>query len=189
MNTATMDGSRALYGMAREGLTVRQLDKLNNHHVPGRAMALDMVLNLCLLFFAPSLLFILVAGNVGYVLSHVFALSGVLLLRKDRADWPRPFRLASGWLAVAWVALVINIVGTVFGVLWTKYTGYLLKGSDVTGFLGPALVTGFAALAVGVIGYVIGQIQHNRPVRLTDPSDEKPSPEVYPMLAAQASGD
>jgi amino acid transporter len=187
MNTATMDGSRALYGMAKEGLTIRQLERLNGHHVPGRAMALDMVLNLCLLFFAPSLLFILVAGNVGYVLSHVFALSGVLLLRKDRADWPRPFRLASGWLVVAWAALVVNIVGTIFGVIWMKYTGYLVKGTDVTGYLTPALITGFAALAVGVIGYVIGQMQHNRPVRLTDPSTESPSPEVYALVGAQPS--
>jgi amino acid transporter len=144
------------------------------------------VLNLCLLFFAPSLLFILVAGNVGYVLSHVFALSGFLLLRKDRPDWPRPFRLARGWLGVAWLALIINLVCTVFGVIWMKYTGYLVKGSDVTGYFGPALVTGFAALGVGVIGYVIGQKQHNRPLRLTDPSDDAPSPEAYALLAAQS---
>lgn len=186
MNTATMDGSRALYGMAREGLTVKQLDRLNSHHVPGRAMAIDMVLNLCLLFFAPSLLFILVAGNVGYVLSHVFALSGFLLLRRDRASWPRPFRLARGWIAVAWLALVINVVGTIFGILWMKYTGYLVKGTDVTGYLPAALITGFAALGVGVLGYVIGQIQHGRPVRLTDPSDESPSDEAYAMVAGQA---
>ncbi len=35
MNTATMDGSRALFGMARDGLTVKQLSVLNSHHVPG----------------------------------------------------------------------------------------------------------------------------------------------------------
>ncbi len=46
MNTATMDGSRALFGMAREGLTFRQLDRLNAHSVPSRAMTVDMVLNL-----------------------------------------------------------------------------------------------------------------------------------------------
>jgi hypothetical protein len=57
----------------------------------------------------------------------------------------------------------------------------------VTGYLTPALITGFAALAVGVIGYVIGQIQHNRPVRLTDPSTESPSPEVYALVGAQPS--
>ena len=86
------------------------------------------------------------------------------------------------------IALLVNLTGTVFGILWMKYTGYLIKGDDVTGYLAPALITGFAALAVGVLGYVIGQIQHKRPVRLTDPSDEAPSPEVYAMLGAPAGG-
>ena len=34
MNTATMDGSRALYALAREKMTVKQLAMLNSHHVP-----------------------------------------------------------------------------------------------------------------------------------------------------------
>src|SRR4051794_14634197 len=149
MNTATMDGSRALYGMAKEGLTVRQLDRLNHYHVPGRAMMLDCILNICLLFFAPSLLFILVAGNIGYILSHVFALSGVLLLRKDRPDWPRPYRLASYWIPICWACLIINLVATVFGVIWIKYTGYLTKGADVTGYRTAAITVGVLALAAG----------------------------------------
>ena len=90
MNTATMDGSRALFGMAREGLTFRQLDQLNAHSVPSRAMTVDMVLNIGLLFIAPTLLFTLVAGNIGYVLSHVLALSGFLLLRRDRPELAAP---------------------------------------------------------------------------------------------------
>lgn len=188
MNTATMDGSRALYGMAKEGLTVRQLDRLNHFHVPGRAMALDCVLNICLLYFAPSLLFILVAGNIGYVLSHVFALSGVLLLRRDRPDWPRPFRLAPAWMSIATICLAVNLIGTVFGVIWIKYTGYLIKGSDVSGYTTAAIVVGLAALFAGVAGYIIGQVQHGRPFRLSDPSTEAPSPEVYALMGA-AAGD
>jgi amino acid transporter len=187
MNTATMDGSRALYGMAKEGLTVRQLDRLNHFHVPGRAMALDCVLNICLLYFAPSLLFILVAGNIGYVLSHVFALSGVLLLRRDRPDWPRPFRLAPYWIPIAWLCLLTNLIGTVFGVIWIKYTGYLLKGTDVSYYAAPAIIVGLAALAAGVLGYIIGQYQHGKPFRLTDPSDESPSPEALALAGAATS--
>src|SRR4051812_13993565 len=34
MNTATMDGSRALYGIAKDGMTIRQLGTLNRYHVP-----------------------------------------------------------------------------------------------------------------------------------------------------------
>src|SRR5262245_39831178 len=46
MNTATADGARALYGIARDGMTVKQLYSLNRFHVPGRAMTLDMVVNI-----------------------------------------------------------------------------------------------------------------------------------------------
>ena len=52
MNTATMDGSRALYGISQDGMTIRWLGKLNRNNVPGNAMTLDAVLNLGLLFLA-----------------------------------------------------------------------------------------------------------------------------------------
>ena len=42
MNTATMDGSRALYALAKEKMTIKQLGALNRHLVPGRAMAVDL---------------------------------------------------------------------------------------------------------------------------------------------------
>jgi len=186
MNTATMDGSRALFGMAREGLTVRQLDRLNKYHVPGRAMALDCVLNICLLYFAPSLLFILVAGNIGYVLSHVFALSGVLLLRRDRPDWPRPYKLGRPWIPICWACLIINGVATLFGVIWIKYTGYLIKGTNVSGYTTAAIIVGLTALAAGVAGYVIGQHQHGKKFSWKDPSDETPSPAVYELMGVPA---
>src|SRR5437899_1338693 len=38
MNTATADGSRALYGISRDGLTVKELGRLNRWNVPGNAM-------------------------------------------------------------------------------------------------------------------------------------------------------
>ncbi len=186
MNTATMDGSRALFGMAREGLTVKQLDRLNHFHVPGRAMALDCVLNICLLFFAPSLLFILVAGNIGYVLAHVFALSGVLLLRRDRPDWPRPYKLASYWMPICWACLIINLVATVFGVIWIKYTGYLAKGTDVSGYASYAITVGLLALAAGVAGYVIGQHQNGKKFSWKDESHDAPSPAVYELMGTPA---
>jgi amino acid transporter len=198
MNTATMDGSRALYGMAREGLTFRQLDRLNAHSVPSRAMTVDMVLNLLLLFIAPTLLFTLVAGNIGYVLSHVFALSGFLLLRRDRPDWPRPLRHGPVWIVIAWLCLTVNVIGTVFGVIWIHYTGYLYKVTQADPFeydpkyyAPAAIITGVLVLVVGVVGYIVGQRQHGRKFSFKDASDEQPSPEVYALMgaAAPAAGD
>ncbi len=193
MNTATMDGSRALYGMAREGLTIRQLDNLNAHSVPSRAMTLDMVLNVALLFLAPTLFFTLVAGNIGYVLAHVLALSGFLLLRRDRPDWPRPLRHGPIWILVAWVCLALNLVGTVFGVIWIHYTGYMYKVTSAEPFAydpkfyAPhAILTGLLVLVVGVIGFVIGQKQHGKALHMKDTSEEQPSAEVYALMGSAA---
>ena len=77
MNTATADGSRALYGIARDGMTIKQLDHLNRFHVPARAMTIDMLINLALVFFVGNILAIYVVGNIGYILAHFFALSRV----------------------------------------------------------------------------------------------------------------
>jgi amino acid transporter len=124
MNTATADGSRALYGIARDGMTIRELFHLNRFHVPARAMFLDMLVNLCLVFFVGNVLAILVAGNLGYMASHFFALTGFLLLRKDRPGWPRPIRLAGAWLGVAALLAAINAFLISYGASHPELTGY-----------------------------------------------------------------
>ena len=50
MNTATADGSRALYGISQDGMTIKWFGRLNRYHVPANAMTLDAVLNIFLLF-------------------------------------------------------------------------------------------------------------------------------------------
>jgi amino acid transporter len=181
MNTATMDGSRALFGMARDGLTVKQLSVLNSHHVPGRAMTLDMLMNVCLLMFFPSIFFVLAAGNLGYILSHVLALSGVLLLRKDRPAWPRPIRLGPIWMFLAGLFAVFNLSLIIFGVINIKLTGYAWNYAftDPSAFTNRIILVGVLVLVAGVAGYVIGQRQVGRPFRWTDPSDESPTAEAY----------
>ena len=94
MNTATADGSRALYGISNDGLTIKQLGRLNRWNVPGFAMSLDMVINILFVLFVGNIFGILAASNIGYVLAHVFALSAYVLLRRDRPNWPRPIKLA-----------------------------------------------------------------------------------------------
>ena len=73
-----------LYGISRAGLTIKQLGKLNRCHVPGDAMTVDLVVNVLLVLFISSNLAILYMSNIGYVLAHLLAVSGFLLLRTDR---------------------------------------------------------------------------------------------------------
>ena len=124
MNTATADGSRALYGIARDDMTIRQLYHLNRYRVPSRAMTVDMIVNLFLVFFVGNTLAILVAGNLGYILAHFFALTGFLLLRKDRPRWPRPIRCHNVWLPIAALLATANLIFIIFGVTYPDITGY-----------------------------------------------------------------
>ena len=185
MNTATMDGSRALYALSEEKMTVKQLGVLNRHHVPARAMTVDLLLNIFLLLYFGNIFFILAAGNLGYMLSHVLALSGVLLLRKDRPNWPRPIRLAKPWMVAAGCFCIANILFIIFGVWYMDYTGYLWNAdfTDAWAKLPEMLGVALGSLAVGVIGYVIAQKQHGRPFRLKEPSDEQPSQEAIDAAA------
>jgi amino acid transporter len=124
MNTATADGSRALYGIARDDMTIKELYHLSRFHVPARAMTLDMVLNIALVLLVGNTLSILVAGNLGYISAHFFALTGFLLLRKDRPNWPRPIRLPAVWLPIAGLLAVVNLVLIVIGASSSDLTGY-----------------------------------------------------------------
>jgi amino acid transporter len=63
-------------------------------------------------------------SNIGYVLSHVFALSGFLLLRRDRPNWPRPIKVGQPWLWIAAVLVVFNAALVIFGILNPTLTGY-----------------------------------------------------------------
>ena len=99
MSSSTADAGRALYGISKAGLTVKWLGRLNRFHVPGNAMTVDLVVNTCLILFISSNLAILYMSNIGYVLCNIFALSGFLLLRKDRPNWPRPLKLSKLWVA------------------------------------------------------------------------------------------
>jgi len=152
MNTATMDGSRALYGISQDGMTIRWLGKLNRNNVPGNAMTLDAGLNLILLFIAIGALAgggylkILAVSNFGYVIAHIFAISGFLLLRKDRPGWPRPIRLSPIWTALAVLCLVLDIIYLVIGSISFNLTGYS-GGSEV-------FVWGLIVLVVAIALYI-----------------------------------
>jgi amino acid transporter len=160
MSTATLDGSRALYGIAKDGMTIKQFGVLNEHHVPARGMLLDAVLNIFLVTYLGTALAILAAGNLGYMLAHVFALSGFVLLRRDRPNWPRPIRLSNVWVPIAAFLALANLTFVVFGgFVFADEYGY---GLGKTGI-------GILVLAVSVVLYAYRRkVQDRLPLQLRE---------------------
>src|SRR5262249_54141620 len=170
MNTATADGSRALYGIARDDMTVKQLYHLNRYRVPSRAMTVDMIVNLLLVFFLGNTLAILVAGNLGYILAHFFALTGFLLLRKDRPNWPRPIRVNNVWLPIAAVLAIANLLFVIYGVTNPDITGYGTFRE---------LLIGVGVLLVSVLLYLFRRIiQDKRSIVLREETPAMPAAEA-----------
>ncbi len=166
MNTATMDGSRALFGISRDGMTIKQLGVLNKFSVPARAMTLDALLNLFLITYFASAIEILAAGNLGYILAHVFALSGFLLLRRDRPNWPRPIRLSAIWVPIAGLLAAINLAFIIWGgFIYADEYGY---GLDKT-------LIGLIVLGVSLLLYVFRHVVQDRTgIRLREETPTMP---------------
>lgn len=167
MNTATMDGARALYGISLEGMTIKQLGQLTKRKVPGLAMTTDMVLNILLIVFFHGVIAILAVSNVGYVLATVCALFGFVLLRKDRPNWPRPIKLAKPWVPLAFLLACINLFFLVCGgFLYADDYGY---GLDKT-------LIGVAVLVVAFLLYIYRHVvQDKTGVRFRDPAQPMPA--------------
>ncbi len=179
MISSTADGSRALYGIARDHMTVKQLYHLNRFHVPARAMTVDLVVNVLLVLFVSSNLAILYMSNIGYVLSHVFALSGFLLLRRDRPNWPRPIKVGPVWLGIAAVLVVFNAALVIFGILNPTLTGY---GTWTDMFIGVGVLVG------SVLLYFYRRIvQDKQKVTFREEVPAMPSAEQMALLRQEAA--
>jgi amino acid transporter len=185
MNTATMDGSRALYGIAKDGMTIKQLGTMSKRHVPALAMTIDAVLNIFLITKFSGVLEILAVSNVGYVFATCTAIGGFLLLRKDRPNWPRPVRLPNYWVAIAAVLFAINLTLLVCG-------GFLFSG----GFLGiegygygwDKTRTGLLVLVVALLLYIYRHVVQDKiPLRLREPIPRTPEEELRHRELAVAS--
>jgi amino acid transporter len=147
MNSATADGGRALYGIARDDMTIKWLYHLNRFHVPARGMTVDLVVNVSLiLLLGASNLAILYMSNIGYVLAHVFALTGFLLLRRDRPDWPRPIKVGGAWIPIAWLLAAFNLFLVIWGVTQSDLAAFV----GFYEFAGAPLVIGIGVLVVAV---------------------------------------
>jgi amino acid transporter len=177
MNTATMDGSRALYGIAQDGMTVKQLGVLSHNRVPARAMTLDALLNIFLLTYFASAIEILAAGNLGYILAHVFALTGFLLLRRDRPNWPRPIRLSAIWVPIAGLLALANATFIVVGGF--IYSGGFLGIETQYGYGWDKTRIGLIVLAVSLLLYAYRHIvQDKTGIRLREETPTMPEEPV-----------
>jgi amino acid transporter len=120
---ATADGGRALFQLARDGLTLRWLSHLNRQQVPDHGMTWDLVIQGVMMWFpylagvigfttiatnAPIV--ILAVSNLGYILCHVMAITAFILLRRQQPNAKRPFKLGSYWVPLAWFLLIFNIL-------------------------------------------------------------------------------
>jgi amino acid transporter len=125
---ATADGGRALFQLARDGLTLRWLSHLNRQQVPDHGMTWDLVIQGVMMWFpylagvvgfttlatnAPIV--ILAVSNLGYILCHVMAIAAFIILRRQQPNTPRPFKLGSFWVPLAWFLLFFNIIIILLG--------------------------------------------------------------------------
>jgi amino acid transporter len=179
MSTSTGDAGRALYGVSKSGLTIKQFGRLNRFNVPGNAMTLDLFVNVCLVLFISSNLAILYMSNIGYIMCHVFALSGLLLLRKDRPNWPRPIKLASPWLLVAGFLCVLNAFFLVVGALAPHLNGY----GTWTDF-----AIGVGILLASILLFVFRRVVQDRePVHFSEHTPTMPEEEAIGKVAVPAA--
>ena len=109
-----------------DDMTIKWFYHLNRFHVPARGMTVDMVVNVGLLLLLGANNFvILYISNIGYVFCHVLALSGFLLLRRDRPQWPRPIKMGSAWLPIAGLLALFNLVLVLEGIFDQDLAAYI----------------------------------------------------------------
>ncbi|MGW3494450.1 APC family permease [Streptomyces sp. NPDC001020] len=161
MITGLADGSRVLYDMGRQGVTVRQVGVLNRRGVPARALTVALAINVVVLTVLKTPLAIIVTGNLGYILTHILAISGFALLRRDRPDLARPIRLPDFFVPLAWFLTALLAVILVVGA----------TGFAITGYGGYKELT----IALGILAAAVALWEYRRRVQDRDaaaPSDE-----------------
>ncbi|MEA2246318.1 MAG: hypothetical protein QOH46_847 [Solirubrobacteraceae bacterium] len=170
MNSCTADAGRALYGIAKADMTIKQLGVLNSRQVPARAMFCDLVINTIMVLFVGNVLAIIFTGNIGYFLGVCFALSGFALLRRDRPNWPRAIRLSAFWVPVALALTAYNLLLLAVGFLNPADAGY--GGTTEQ-------VIGVAILVLSLVLFVYRRVVQDRgPLRLREPAGDAVPPEA-----------
>jgi amino acid transporter len=118
-----MGCSRSLYQMSLDGQFPRFYQHLNKNHVPDRAMMTNVAASLGIAFMGGAIE-IYSFSNVGYLGSFVPVLIAYYLLRKDRPNVRRPFKLPEYFKYIALLlAALYFFVWLVGGVIYSYIGG------------------------------------------------------------------
>jgi amino acid transporter len=123
-------------------------------------MTLDALMNIFLITYFASAIEIIAAGNLGYMLAHVFALTGFLLLRRDRPNWPRAIRLPSIWVPIAGALALANAAFIVVGGF--IYSGGFLGIDTQYGYGWDKTRVGLLVLLVSLLLYIFRHVVQDR---------------------------
>lgn len=124
MNSSIAGSSRAWYGLAARGLTLRQFNYLNSHGVPSRAMTVDLIVNISLILFVGNVTGVILASNLGYLICIVLTLLGFVLLKNRYPDWNLVLCKHPLWVPVAWLLILFNIFVIYYGFFEPQVSGY-----------------------------------------------------------------
>jgi amino acid transporter len=119
---AIMGSGRAIYQMAIDGEFPTWFTKVNDHGVPARAMMFNVIASL-IVVLAGGAVEIYSFSNVGYTVSFIPVLIGYYLLRQDKPNMRRPFKLPEFMKYLALVLAVIYFVFWLFGGIWYSKLG------------------------------------------------------------------
>ncbi len=117
---AIMGSGRSLYQMSLDGEFPKFFSALNRHGVPARSMFFNVIASLIVVLMGGAVE-IYSFSNVGYAISFVPVLIGYYLLRQDRPEMRRPFKLPEfmkyGALLLAAFYLIVWSVG---GIVYSR---------------------------------------------------------------------
>ena len=103
--------ARSLHQMSTDGQFPKFFQSVNHHGVPSRAMIFNVGASI-LVVFAGGAVQIYTLSNVGYLASFIPVLVGYFILRRDRPNVRRPFRLPE------WMKFVALAIAAIYAVIY-----------------------------------------------------------------------